>query len=81
MSTPSNQWYVEMSAGITLGPMPFDAVVELAETSAIMRGDRVREESSKEWMAASEVPGLFADEAVLDSGGEDSSADSGSEVV
>ena len=49
MSTPSNQWYVEMSAGITLGPMPFDAVVELAETSAIMRDDRVREESSKEW--------------------------------
>ena len=48
-----------MSAGITLGPMPFDAVVELTETSAIMRNDRVREESSKEWMSAFEVPGLF----------------------
>lgn len=61
MSTSSNQWYVEMSAGITLGPMPFDAVVELAETSAIMRDDRVREESSKEWKSAHEVPGLFDD--------------------
>jgi len=61
MSTSSNQWYVEMSAGITLGPMPFDDVVELAETSAIMRGDRVREESSKDWKSAHEVPGLFAD--------------------
>jgi hypothetical protein len=61
MSTPSNQWYVEMSAGITLGPMPFDAVVELAETSAIMRDDRVREESSKQWNAAHEIPGLFGD--------------------
>ena len=72
MSTSSNQWYVEMSAGITLGPMPFDAVVELAETSAIMRGDRIREESSKEWKSAHEVPGLF------DDGG---SADLGSGVV
>jgi hypothetical protein len=61
MSTPSNQWYVEMSAGITLGPMPFDAVAELAETSAIMRDDRVREESSKQWKSAHEVPGLFGD--------------------
>lgn len=62
MSAPSNQWYVEMSAGITLGPMPFDAVVELAETSAIMRDDRVREESSKEWKSAHQVRGLFPDE-------------------
>jgi hypothetical protein len=67
MSTSSNQWYVEMSAGITLGPMPFDDVVELAETSAIMRGDRVREESSKEWKSAHEVPGLFADGGSNDS--------------
>lgn len=67
MSTPSNQWYVEMSAGITLGPMPFDAVVELAETSAIMRDDRVREESSKEWKTVHQVPGLFPDEGSLSS--------------
>ncbi|MGZ0166671.1 MAG: DUF4339 domain-containing protein [Planctomycetales bacterium] len=72
MSTSSNQWYVEMSAGITLGPMPFDAIVELAETSAIMRDDRVREESSKDWKSAHDVPGLFVD------GG---SADLGSGVV
>lgn len=80
MSTSSNQWYVEMSAGITLGPMPFDAVVELAETSAIMRGDRVREESSKEWMSAHDVPGLFGDGGNLgaDDGG---SADLSSGVV
>ena len=67
MSKPSNQWYVEMSAGITLGPMPFDAVVELAETSAIMRDDRVREESSKEWKSAHHVSGLFSDEGSLSS--------------
>ena len=80
MSSSSNQWYVEMSAGITLGPMPFDAVVELAETSAIMRGDRVREESSKEWKSAHEVPGLFDDGGSLgsDDGG---SADLSSVVV
>ena len=70
MSTPSNQWYVEMSAGITLGPMPFDAVVELAETSAIMRDDRIREESSKEWKSAHEMSGLF-------SGGPSVTSDSG----
>lgn len=67
MSNSSNQWYVEMSAGITLGPMPFDAVVELAETSAIMRDDRVREESLKEWKSAYQVPGLFPDEGSLSS--------------
>jgi hypothetical protein len=67
MSKPSNQWYVEMSAGITLGPMPFDTVVELAETSAIMRDDRVREESSKEWKSAHQVSGLFSDEGSLSS--------------
>ena len=61
MSTSSNQWYVEMSAGITLGPMPFAAVVKLAETSAIIRDDRVREESSRDWKSAHQVPGLFAD--------------------
>ncbi len=54
-----------MSAGITLGPMPFDAVVELAETSSIMRDDRVREESSKEWKSAHQIPGLFVDEGSL----------------
>jgi hypothetical protein len=63
MSTSSNQWYVEMSAGITLGPMPFDAVVELAGTSAIMPSDRIREESSKSWRSAHEVPGLFTEDA------------------
>ncbi len=67
MSTSSNQWYVEMSAGITLGPMPFDDVVELAETSAIMRDDRVREESSKGWKSARDVAGLFRDGENLDS--------------
>ena len=81
MSTPSNQWYVEMSAGITLGPMPFDAVVELAETSAVMRNDRVREETTEEWKPASDVPGLFADESLSDSGSEDSRTESGREVV
>jgi hypothetical protein len=67
MSTSSNQWYVEMSMGITLGPMPFDAVAELAETSAIMRDDRVREGSSKQWKSAQEVPGLFGDGGSLGS--------------
>ena len=61
MCTSSNQWYVEMSAGITLGPMPFAAVVELAETCAIIRDDRVREESSMDWKSAYHVPGLFSD--------------------
>lgn len=51
-----------MSAGITLGPMPFASVVELAETSAIIRDDRVREESSWDWKSAHQVPGLFSDE-------------------
>lgn len=80
MSAPSNQWYVEMSAGITLGPMPFDAIVELAETSAIMRDDRVREESSKEWKSAHKVRGLFPDERSLSSDSGDVSL-SGFEVA
>ncbi|MFT5323484.1 MAG: hypothetical protein ACI8P0_001333 [Planctomycetaceae bacterium] len=74
MSTSSNQWYVEMSAGITLGPMPFDAIVELAETSAIMRDDRVREESSKDWKSAHDVPGLFVDGGSADLGSGDLSS-------
>ena len=59
MSASSNQWYVEMSAGITLGPMPFDDLVELAETSALMRNDRVRQESADTWQPACEIRGLF----------------------
>ena len=54
-----------MSAGISLGPMPFTAVVELVETSAIIRDDRVREGSSKDWKSAHQVPGLFSDKENL----------------
>ncbi|NQV28403.1 MAG: DUF4339 domain-containing protein [Rhodopirellula sp.] len=66
MTESSKHWYVEMSAGITLGPMPFEAIVDLAETSALMRNDRVRKESSKTWRPAHEVPGLFLPVATVD---------------
>lgn len=45
--------------GITLGPMPFDALVELAETSALIQNDKVRAGSKGAWQPAHEIQGLF----------------------
>ena len=62
-----NQWYVRFdvkggpdSDGTTsLGPMPIDAVISLAECGSILPKDFVREGRFGDWQRASEVPGVF----------------------
>lgn len=62
MSSSSNQWSVQTDFGALLGPMPADALSELARTGALLRRDQVREGSDGTWRLASDWPGLF-DEA------------------
>ena len=62
MSSSPNQWYVQTDFGALLGPMPADALSELARTGALLHRDQVREGSDGVWQLASDLPGLF-DEA------------------
>jgi hypothetical protein len=54
-----NQWFVETDFGALLGPMPADALVEMARTGALLPRDRVRPETDGSWYFASDVSGLF----------------------
>lgn len=62
MPSSPHHWYVQTDFGALLGPMPGDALAEMARTGALLIRDRVREGTDGEWRPASEVPGLF-DEA------------------
>ncbi|MFM9966602.1 MAG: hypothetical protein ACKV2Q_35945 [Planctomycetaceae bacterium] len=59
MSSSPHHWFVQTDFGALLGPMPNDALAELARTGALLVRDRVREGTDGEWRLASEVPGLF----------------------
>ncbi len=59
MSSSTEQWFVRTSFGALLGPMPEDALDEMARTGALLRTDKLREGSNGIWHPASEVPGLF----------------------
>ena len=62
MSSSPQHWFVQTDFGALLGPMPDDALAEMARTGALLIRDRVRQGTDGDWRPASEVPGLF-DEA------------------
>lgn len=64
MSSPQNQWFVQMGLGVSLGPMPFEDLVQLARDGALLDQDKVRQGSSGAWFEAREIPWLF-EEALL----------------
>ena len=59
MSSSPHHWFVQTDFGALLGPMPDDALAEMARTGALIPRDRVREGTEGEWCLASEVRGLF----------------------
>lgn len=59
MSSSVNHWFVQTDFGALLGPMPRDALAEMARTGALLVRDQVREGTDGKWRLASEVPGLF----------------------
>jgi hypothetical protein len=59
MSSSPHHWFVQTDFGALLGPMPDDALAELARTGALLIRDRVREGTDGEWRSAGDVPGLF----------------------
>ena len=59
MPSSPHHWFVQTDFGALLGPMPDDALAEMARTGALLIRDRVREGTDGEWRPASEVPGLF----------------------
>ncbi len=59
MSSLPHHWFVQTDFGALLGPMPHDALAEMARTGALLVHDQVREGIDGEWRHASEVPGLF----------------------
>ena len=61
MSASPKLWYVQTDFGTLLGPMPDDALFEMARTGALLGRDRVREGSDGTWNSASDLPGLFAE--------------------
>ncbi len=63
MSSSPKQWYVQTDFGALLGPMPSDALSELARTGALLRRDRVREGADGDWRLASDYPELFDETA------------------
>ncbi len=54
-----HHWFVQTDFGAVLGPMPVDALAEMARTGALLVRDQVREGTGGVWRRASEVPGLF----------------------
>ncbi|MCX7422753.1 MAG: hypothetical protein NT013_24885 [Planctomycetia bacterium] len=59
MSASSNHWYVQTDFGALLGPMPEDALFEMARTGALLGRDRVRDGSDGAWHPAESILGLF----------------------
>lgn len=65
MSATLNHWYVQTDFGALLGPMPEDALFEMARTGALLGRDRVRAGSDGEWLPAECVSGLFDTSSVV----------------
>lgn len=59
MPASPNHWYVQTDFGALLGPMPEDALFEMARTGALLKHDHVREGCDGEWLSAEGVTGLF----------------------
>lgn len=56
-----DQWFCRVSGG-QFGPVPFDAIVELAQTGHLSSGDEVRNSEDESWVAAGSIKGLFAEQ-------------------
>jgi len=63
MSISSHHWFVQTDFGALLGPMPADALAEMARTGALLERDQVREASNGVWRTASDCPGFFEEAA------------------
>ncbi len=59
MSSTTKSWYVQGGFGTLLGPMPDDALEQMARTGALLPDDLIREASSIEWLSAADIAGLF----------------------
>lgn len=65
MSDPDEVWFVQMRDLKTfLGPMPLDALTEMARTGALLRQDLVRHNEYDSWQSASEIPQLSGEFAI-----------------
>ena len=59
MPVPDEVWFVQMrNVGTFLGPMPLDALIEMARTGVLLRRDLVRRDASDPWQSAYELPEL-----------------------
>ena len=63
MFASPKHWYVQTDFGTLLGPMPDDALAEMARTGALLGQDQVREGTDGVWSFASDVRGLFGNGA------------------
>ena len=62
MAPPDEMWFVQLkNVGTVLGPMPLDAVIEMARTGVLLRRDSVRRNESEHWRSASELPELMGE--------------------
>ncbi|MBT4866796.1 MAG: DUF4339 domain-containing protein, partial [Planctomycetaceae bacterium] len=55
----ADSWHYKLF-GIEFGPVPFDALIQLAQSSSIGPNDEVREGEAGEWVPASSIAGLFS---------------------
>lgn len=54
----ADSWHYKL-LGMEFGPVPYDGLVQLAQSSSIGPRDEVREGEGGEWMPASSIVGLF----------------------
>lgn len=59
MSESSFDWFVQMTGGIVLGPMPREDLTELAASGGLMPSDLVRKGEEGDWRPASQITGLI----------------------
>ncbi len=59
MSESSFDWFVQMTGGIALGPMPREDLTELAASGGLMPSDLVRKGEKGDWRPASQITGLI----------------------
>src|SRR5207249_1369935 len=59
MPVPDEVWFVQMqNVGTCLGPMPLNALTEMARTGVLLPHDLVRRDKATTWQPASELPEL-----------------------
>ncbi len=62
MATPDEVWFVQLkNVGTFLGPMPLDALIEMARTGVLLRRDLARRNESEHWRSASDLTELMGE--------------------